>query len=1180
MGSVKFTENQQACIDIEGGNVLVSAAAGSGKTAVLTQRVIRLLTGENPISADRLIIVTFTVLAADEMRRRISAKLGELIEQDPTNRALQNQQLLLSSAKISTIHSLCSGLIRENFQKVGISSDFRTADETQLTLIKTDSANEALEELYDGESHNFLELVEFVCVKDDKNLIEMVLSIYDFIRSFPFPKKFLSDAIKMYGEATNIKDCFWYPQIKSHIIDALNSSISMLNSALEQMSTEQLVKEKYADAFISDKLQFEQIKQFLLDGEWDNAVDAVNNFDKARLGSVRKYDDKDFLEALKSKRKSASDLLGEIQKRYMLCNEEEFCADIKILTPRIETLFSIVEKVYDKIEDKKQEQGVIDFADLEHFTIKLLVNQTENGYEKTEIAYELAESFDEIMIDECQDINEVQNLIFKVLSKKEQNIFMVGDVKQSVYRFRKASPKIFIEKKNSFPFYDEENHNKEQKAKIILEQNFRSRAEVCKSVNYIFLQIMSEEIGEINYNQEESLVPSAKYDEYDGATPEVHIVEYNRSNDVEKAVVEAHHIGKTIKKMVSDGYLVQGKKGMRQCAYRDFAILLRAKKGKAKVISEELNAMGVPCFSDSTEGYFNEYEITVALNLLRVIDNPLLDICLLSVLMSPMFGFSADLITQIRLSKKNVPLYIAVAEFAESGDAQCCEFVRILSLLRQKAVTVKTDEILQEIYDQTDFISLSYALGNGKQKDANLRLLLTYAKQYDGIGSNGLSGFLRYIDRVIQNKQDFNSANTISQNADTVRVMSIHGSKGLEFPICIVADCGKKFNKMDLNKSFQLNSQSGFGMKIMEQESLKSYSNFPFEAIRLQTEKEALSEEMRVLYVALTRAKEKLIMVMTMEKAEEHIAKIATKLSDSKKLPPFEVYSANSYADWILSAAIRHPSLAELRKSIGTDIKLVPADFHLSATIFQTNKDDAISEVVEKERASKPDEKIMKTLRENFAFKYENEELTKIPAKLTVSQIAKKKQDQERKLTAEPNFLQEKAISPKMRGTILHSFMQFASYEKARENIDTEVERLVNNGFITKAHSQVLNIPKIKAFLNSSLYKRMESAEQVLREYKFLHFIKAKDADNTLDGEIAEQEILIQGIADCLIFEDDGIVIVDYKTDYVNNEGILIERYFDQLKFYKQAVEQSFEQKVKQCLLYSLHLEKEVEIKF
>lgn len=1174
----QYTKNQQAAIEVEGGNILVSAAAGSGKTAVLTERVIRLLTRENGIEADRLIIVTFTVLAAEEMRQRISDRLSELLADDPTNKRLQSQQLLLAKAKISTIHSLCSGLIRDNFQKLSIGADFRIADETEIIIIKNESIDEVISEFYIDEDPQFLDLVEFTSVRNDDKLCELVLSVYDFIRSFAYPKRFLEESLSMYQNCDSIDKSVWYTDVCEHIKDALESALTSLDDALFLIENDAVVKDCYFAAFSGDRVQLQAILDELMAGNWDSAVAKSSNFERIKLKAVRKYTDKGFLDELKQKRETAKKIFEKIATRYLNCTAAEFHDDITILANKTEKLFEIVTQLYDLIEVKKQEQNIIDYADLEHYTLRLLVDP-ETG-KKTEIAETLALDFDEIMIDECQDINEVQSLIFHTLSQNEQNLFMVGDVKQSVYRFRKAMPQLFIDKKKRFSPYNRDTHAKTSQEVITLESNFRSRDEVCDTVNWIFSQIMSEKMGEIDYSASEELVPKAKYPPYDGAFSEIHVVEHSVTDDRDKTVAEVHYIGTLIKQMIEDGYEVTGKNGMRRCQFGDFAILLRAKKGKSDVFTKELTNMGISCFSDTVEGYFGEYEITIAINLLRVIDNPLLDVCLLSVLMSPMFSFSADTVTAIRLENKSAPLYIAMLELAQAGDLQCSECISILSSLRQKSVTAQVDELLQEIYDKTDFIALSHVIsvGSGRQRDANLRLLLTYAKQYENMGTGGLSGFLRYIDRVIDGNQDFSSANIAAHNLDTVKIMSIHGSKGLEFPICIVADCAKGFNKMDLNKAHQMNSKLGFSMKINDNDTLKSYASLPFEAIRLQSEKEAVSEEMRVLYVALTRAKEKLIIVTTMKKPREKLAEIAASLGESYKLPPFNVYNSNSYSDWILEAALRHPDLSNIRQEIGASTTpVIHANFKLKAFIKEAPQIEVTKRSTQQFTAP-IDSELARRIRSTFEYEYPFKALTQIPAKLTATLIAKQGEVHEVSLKLEPRFLQGKGLSPADRGTVLHNFMQYCDFSAAKVDLNAEINRLVSERFISKSDADVLEKAKIAAFLNSSLYARMETATEVFREYKFLHFIKAGEVDNELKNEFAERKILIQGIADCIMVEDGGITIIDYKTDFEKNEQVLIDRYRNQLKTYKGAVENAFNLPVAQCLLYSLMLEKEIEI--
>lgn len=1181
MAEIRFTPHQREAVEAVGGSLLVSAAAGSGKTAVLTERVIRMLTGEDAISADRLIVVTFTVAAADEMRRRIGARLTELLEADPENEWLQSQQLLLPRAKISTIHSLCSGLIRDNFQKLGLSGEIRIAEEADLAVIKEQACAAVFEELYAQEYLGFLELVEFTCRKNDKPLTSLVLATYDFIRSFSFPLDFLDGALAQYegllDSGGSMESSVWMESVSAHVHDALVHCEGILSDCIEEMSVDSDVLDQYFDAFHSDYCQLSYIRQLLEQNRFAEAAECARSMQKLALKPVRKYDFPDFLDYLKGRRKKVYDIVDNVFSRYLCYSEEDFRDDLAILTPKLRALFGVVRRMYDLIETEKQEQGIIDYSDLEHFTLRLLVEKTEDGYRRTEAAEDLSRSFDQIMIDECQDINEVQNLIFTLLSRDETNLFMVGDVKQSIYRFRKAMPKLFIDKKNAFTPYSAKAHTDTSKETIILETNFRSRREVCDIVNYLFSQIMTASMGEINYGEEERLVAGAQYPEYEGAVPEIHILDYQRDNEDAKAVVEARYLAGLIHRMVEERHQVTDGNSLRDCTYGDFAILLRSYRDKAPLYAAELKKRGIPCFSASSEGYFDAYEVTVVLNLLHVVDNPLLDVPLLSVLMSPMFAFSADRIAEIRLARRNVPFYLALSELAERGDVPCADFVRFLSALRQKAATLRIDALIREIYDQTDFIALSYMMGDGEQKDANLRLLLTYAEKYENVGAGGLSGFLRYLDRVRESGGDFSAANTISAHSDAVRILSIHASKGLEFPICIVANCGKKFNKSDLNRTYQMNAQLGFSMKINDPETLRSYTSFPFEAIRLASEKESISEEMRVLYVAMTRAKEKLILVMTLQNAENRLRSIAD--SAGEHPTPYEVFSAQGYDNWILSVLLRHPGFAEIRERIGRNsISLITADFPVRGIFVPVDANADRPEETVREFTAPVSAELGERLREAIYYRYPNEPLTRIPAKLTVTEIAKQAREESLSLSARPAFLQKQGFTPAQRGTILHSFMQYADYSAAERDLAAEVERLTKDRYLTPEEAGALNIPKVEAFLQSPLYARMKAADELMREYKFLYFVPAGEIEADLEPRFAEEEILIQGIADCLIFEGNEITIVDYKTDYTNDPGALAERYYDQLRIYRDAIEQAFSEPVKECLLYSLHLERQIRI--
>jgi len=1178
MAKLSFTPHQQEAAEVLGGNLLVSAAAGSGKTAVLTERVIRLLAGDDPVSADRIIVVTFTVAAADEMRRRIGGRLSELLAGDPENDWLQSQALLLPKAKICTIHSLCSSLIRENMQTLGLSGELRIIDETELAVYKKSAAEEVFESFYARREPDFLRLLEFTCVRGDKQLFELALSVYDFIRSFSYPLDFLEKSLGMYQASESLDQSPWAKGVREHVTDALDYCLFLLRGCLADMEGEKTVLEKYGDAFRSDLAQVSGLRDLLKKGRLSQASVQAGGLIKQSLRPVRKYEDPDFLEALKGRRARVWDILDEVRERYLRFSEEDFREDTAALAPVVRELFRIVKEIYARIEEKKQADGVLDYADLEHYTLRLLSERTEEGIRKTETAKTLSETYEQIMVDECQDINEVQDSIFSLLSRDGTNLYMVGDVKQSIYRFRKAMPRLFIEKRTNFSPYDPETHAPDSQETITLETNFRSRREVCGAVNFLFSQIMTRRMGEIDYSAGEALTAGASYTDYPSARPEVHILDYSRDSEEEKTVAEARYIGGLIKRMVREGYQVQDGEGFRRCTYRDFAILLRSHKGRAPVYQNELKLLGVPCFSQNSEGYFDAYEVAVILNLLRIIDNPLLDVPLLSVLLSPMFAFSPDKAAQIRLAGRKEPFYFALRTLAGQGDGQCADFLRFLAGMRQKAAVLPVDRLLQEIYDRTDFIALSYAMGGGEQKDANLRLLLSYGERYEQFGAGGLSGFLRYLDRVMESGQDLSCANTSSARADCVRVMSIHASKGLEFPICIVADCGRRFNKSDRNSRFQLNAELGFSLKITDPPTLRSYSSLPFEAIRLQSEKESVSEEMRVLYVAMTRAKEKLIMVMTVPSARSRLREAAGAARSGGRLSPYEVFSAKGYEGWILPALLCHPDCGELRRAAGReDMPVLPADFPLLGVLADSAGERAPEEG-ERVFSAQAQPELCRRLREAVNFCYPREPLTHVPAKLTATQIAKQSQGEKISLEARPAFMQRQGLTPAQRGTILHSFMQFADFSAAERDLPGEVSRLVEKKFLTSEEAKALRLDKIRAFLSSPLYGRMKAAAEILREYKFLCFLPAGEIDDTLTGSFAGEKVLIQGIADCLIFEPEGITIVDYKTDYAEEESLLITRYFDQLRIYKDAIGKAFSRPVRQCLLYALHMEREIEI--
>ena len=1198
--SRNVTSAQQNAIDVRGKNVLVSAAAGSGKTAVLTQRVIELLTGDNPVSAERLVMVTFTKAASIEMKQRIEQKLADLLEQEPENALYQSQQLLLSKAKIGTIDSLCGELVRENFQTLELPANYRVAEENELQILQADVLEQVVEDRYAKGEADFLSLADSFAAKDDRRLLEVLTAVFSFIRSYPYPLDCLKRFLSMYETERPFLETDWGALVVDHVHHLLETVVSYLQYACQLVAADEAVQKKYGEPLENDLDTSIRIQNALQEGDWDRACSIAQTYEKMRLGALRGYEDKEYLERIKSLRQSGTDVLAELAEKYLITTEEELREDLTFLREKITVLFDVVAEFDRRFAVEKINRSILDFSDLEHFALRLLIRKTETTYQKTELAKSLSAFYEEIMVDECQDLNLVQNLIFWALSKgsdeipidsdavltDSQNLFLVGDVKQSIYRFRNAVPDLFVRRKKLFPDYHADSGQEPSCAKILLQNNFRSRREVTDTVNLLFGTLMTEQLGDLSYDAEEELVAGASYLEYNHAEAEIHFLNLeNGSAQTEESEgtanngqdQEAAYVAALIERMVQEGYLVQDGGRMRPCTYRDFCILLRAKKGKTQRYVDKLKERGISCYAEATNGYFDSFEISVMLDLLRVLDNPLLDIPLFSVLLSPMFGFTPDDLAAIRLPDRKAPLYLNMHLLAQEGDVQCQSFLQTFTALREQAAVLAVDRLIQRIYDQTGFLFVVESMVSGEQKRANLRLLLSYAESYEKIGYKGLDGFIRFIDRAVERGEDFSCANTVSEHADVVRILSIHGSKGLEFPICIVADCAKGFNLMDVHKPYLLNSTYGFGMNIRKPEEMKEYSNLPFEAVKLAARRETLSEEMRTLYVALTRAKEKLILVGAHEDIPKQVERIAQSVAFRGGITPFQLLQQRSYFGWLIAALCQTQSLREAfpeETSALTDsprpsfIRCIRADGNGASQQEEAKLTFTVL----------PDEHIVDTLRRSLAYEYPYRELTELPAKVTVTKIAKAKQENRITDLPELSLNESGTLTGAQRGTILHSFMQYADFASAKTDLGAEINRLMKQGFLTEEEAAVLNRKKIQAFLESSLLHRMLHARRFYREYQFIYEIPAAEVNAEISAPFREEKVLMQGIADSVFEEEDGLVIVDYKTDRLVYEEDFVERYGDQLRIYREALGQYFDCPVKECLIYSLFLSKEIHV--
>lgn len=1174
MAERKWTREQQDAIDAREGTLLVSAAAGSGKTAVLVQRIIARITDPHtPGSIDRLLVVTFTRAAAQEMRERIAKRLAELLREDPNNDRLKRQQLLLPQARISTVHSFCSELVRENFYKLNIPQDFRICEESEMTVLRGEAADEVLSAYHEEQDEVFDALSEaFSPGRDDFRLRSTLLNLYDFIRSHPFPERWLRQVASLYNPAQMVEETVWGKTLLSYGEEVLSYCIQMLKSALALSEEDSILYDKFAPVLAAEKDQAERLKALAASRDWDKLSSGLQNASFSTLRAPKGYKDDPLKIRIAAARDEAKETLKKVAGSFVL-TQEDCREDLTRMAPLVEKLFECVLRFSKRLDEKKMEKKAADFGDLEHWAIRLLAEEDpEGGFRPTKDAVALSKRFDEIMVDEYQDTNEAQDLLFQALSQNGNNCFMVGDVKQSIYSFRQAMPRIFLRYREEFAPYDREKKN--HPACVVLDKNFRSRQEVTDSVNFVFGQIMSSKIGDVEYTGTERLAAGAVYPAQPGCETRLDILDSSLCEEEEQAAtLEGRHIAGIIREMMESGFLVTENGVQRPARYRDFCVLLRSANKIAPFYAQEMAVCGVPAWAASVGGFFAAAEVALMLSLLRVVDNPMQDIPLLAVLMSPIYGFTPDDMADIRLEDRSLPLYLAVVRHAEK-DARCAAFLQALERFRTVAASMPSDEFLNFLYEETGYRNLVQTLPGGEGRLANLRLLHRYAKRYEGSGYNGLSGFIRFIDRLEKQKADLAPAANGSEGEDVVRIMSIHKSKGLEFPICIVAGCGRLFNRE--KDDALLHPELGLGVRLKAPDSPARFSTLPREAIRLELDRETMSEELRVLYVAMTRAKEKLILLATLKDADKTLGKLAAGLTKDEKLPEYTVRGATSLSDWLLSCALRHPDGKILRDRAMAEEELVLRVPDYTPWDIQVLRPDAptVSLVQEERILPQPDEALFVRLKQALDWQYPFAALADVPAKVSASGFAEEQAGGEEMAgsLSRPAFLSHKGMTPAERGTALHTYMQFARYEDACLNPGQERERLVEEGFLTKEQGDAVELLRVSKFFAGKLGKRILSSKNVMRETRFMAELPAKEVKPELTGEMAEEPVVLQGVVDCVFEENGGLVLVDYKTDRIREPEELWKRYETQLKLYARAVSDMTGMPVKECLLYSFYL--------
>ena len=1163
--AVKFTKDQINAIDAKG-TVLVSAAAGSGKTAVLTERVIRKLADEKSgISADRLLIVTFTNASALEMRVRISKRLDELCNEHPSNTHLLKQRLLLRTAKICTIDAYCIELIRTHFALLCINPDFAIAEDSQTSAIKEQCLNEVLSKRYKEKNNNFEALsLLFGFDRSEKNLFETVFKIHDFCMCMPQPDTWLKNAAIRY-DCDSIENCDYAKVVLSQAIEVLNNAADTMIFLIKEISGTDLEK----PYLIPLNDAYDSIKNMISNANvksWDVFYDLVLNFNIS-LGRVSKTDNAKLKEIVSGNCKKILAKIKTIAKN-MTGPETNVLAGLNSAKPVVSELLNIVTEFKELYFKTLNARNLLTFSHIEQLAFKLLCDEKDGILVPSKISREICKEFDEVLVDEYQDNNNLQDALFMALSDEGRHLFMVGDVKQSIYGFRNANPDNFLKHKDDYALFDGET----SPSKVILKENFRSRSGVCDFVNAFCNTVMKKATCGMDYTDEEELKPSAKYCKSEAADVSLLINEIAPGRKREQT--DAEKIADYIEKIVAKPPFLKGDKDdvsiLRKAEYKDIVILLRSPGQRAKYYIDALKEKGIPV-SYSTGDFYDSPEILSAMSLLKVIDNPMQDIPLLSSMMSVMFGFTADDMAQLRSNYRYGSLYLCVCSAAKNGDEHCKRFLETLDRLRTVAATVSVSRMLSVIYKETMLPELMSADPQNKQAKENLQRLVSVASAYESKTDGGIAGFVAEFERMSNTSK--NSGSNVKTDMNAVKIMSFHGSKGLQFPICIVADCGGSFNKTDIYEQMILNENLGLGLKFVDEGENSKSTSIARESLSILHSKKLIAEEIRLMYVALTRAEEKLVISLSVKSIQDKIISGISLLGvegvSTSSAPVSSVNSADGYSDWLVMTALLQKSGDALREYIegNTDICNGQARFDVafSKTIDASESTGGDIRYSMAETDKIVNEDLVKEIKQRFDFVYPNIKASKTPSKMAVTELVHGNSNKFA-FTKRPEFMSKSGLTPAERGTAAHRFMQFADYKKAEISVTDEIERLKEWEYISFEEAGALDADALQKFFKSDVYSRIKNASEVKREYKFM-----------VEYPYQDDTTIIQGIADCVFFEDDGLVILDFKTDRVNDLATLSELYSGQLAVYKYALEKILGKKVKECVLYSLYLCQEVK---
>ena len=1140
-----FTPSQERAIKSRGNSILVSAAAGSGKTRVLTERLMSYVTDkENPRSIDSFLVITYTRAAAAELKARIIGELGSRAAANPLDANLRRQQNLCYSAQIGTIHSFCTEVVRANCHILGISPAFTVMDEDRGQEMKAAILEKLLEERYENidTDSGFALLADTVGAgRDDSRLVGMVISLHTKMLSHAYPDDWAAQQIAALDlpEGTDLADTVWGKEIIASVrAEAQYHADALENAANDILAPNDKMTKAYYQAFADDALA---MRDFLraLNESWDRARNFVpTSF--TRLGVLRNYEDQQAQERVKAVRDVYKKWVGKLGSVFAQSSADAM-ADIRLMAPAARALLHLVLDFEKAFSAEKRRRALVDFSDLEHYACELLVDK-KTGI-PTWIAAQLADRYTEIMVDEYQDVNAVQEMIFQAISHHEQNLFMVGDVKQSIYRFRLADPTIFLGK------YARYSSDKSGEL-ILLQENFRSRKCVLDASNSVFGSIMSRELGELDYDEEAQLhFGSLAYPDGTDEKCELCIIDSDTGEEdsPDKAELEAQYVADRINEMIASRKSVYENGVARPCRFSDFVILMRSPSSKGGIFHRVLVQNGIPVDSNLLGGFFESSEVTIAINLLTVIDNPHADVSLIAVLRSPLFSFTPDELSEIRAADKRADFYTAMCRAAEKGNERCAKFLSFLTKLREVSADLSLDALIWKIFSETDLLSLCSALPDGDRRRENLMCLFECAGKFESSGYRGVFRFVRWLRRAAERGEQ---PQALGGGTDCVKIMTIHKSKGLEFPFVFLCDTAHQFNMSDTRESVIMHSKLGIGMKVTDTQRGIEYPTLARNAIERRLKTETLSEEMRLLYVAMTRAKELLIMTAVWDKAQEKYGKLTAGVT--APIAPAILSGANSMSKWLALAAACDG---------GETIK----------TKFITGcpeSEAAASESDEAETAIPDFAAEYDTLRENLGFSYGYSRAVELPSKVTATELKgilshEALHEESAPLVRAghcrdfrvPDFSADKALSAAQRGTATHTLMQYISFDKVSTEADiaSEIERLVGECRLTEQEGAAIDTAAIREFFASPLGREMLSADEVKREFRFTLLERA---DKLFPDAADDDTMLLQGIIDCFFIKNGSITVVDYKTDSITKAQVAerADTYRPQLRTYAEAI--------------------------